>query len=62
MSTPVHIYDKILCNYALVKVMPHLPPTGDKWGLDLKLLSYLGDLDRSPDACINWVKGQLKIT
>ncbi len=30
---------------ALVKVMPHLPPTGDRWGLDLKLLPYLGDLE-----------------
>ncbi len=39
---------------ALVKVMPHCPPTGGggRWGLDLKLLPYLGDLDRSPDACI----------
>ncbi len=31
--------------YALVKLMPHLPPTGDRWGLDLKLLPYLGDLE-----------------
>ena len=30
-----------------IKVMPHLPPTGNKWGLDLNLLPYLGDLDRS---------------
>ncbi len=32
----------VLTSYALVKVMPHLPPTGIKvrisWGLDLKLL------------------------
>ena len=42
----------VVTYYALVKVMPHLPPTGDNWGLDLKLLPYLGELDRSPDACI----------